>query len=273
MKIKLSSLILLFIVGLLQAQTDQILQDKVYRFKFGTEITECKADGKPILIVATGAPAGAAPSVPKTKIAEKDWKFEIDKVLGDKIVITFINWKNDNEESLLLTQRNNNFVLDDNNDRRYFFLSKEDLKSYAEVVPAFITIEFGTVTIPIKIRPGNGDNVPLDFYGNFNAGVGLNFKINKFASLYSGISITSVPVDSETTNGNITSATNAAALTPTLGLIKEVGKVQVGVFAGFDFLSRELGKNWIYQGRRWFGIGVGFNIFSVSSGKENADPQ
>ncbi|WP_299128804.1 hypothetical protein [uncultured Winogradskyella sp.] len=150
----------------------------------------------------------------------------------------------------MLIQRNLAYVRTDDGEQNFFSISKKDFDTYTEVIPAMIDIEFGTVTIPIKIRTGNGDNVPLDFYGNFNAGIGLNFKVRKFVSLYSGISITSVPVDSETTNGNITSATNAAALTPTIGLIKDIDRVQFGLFMGFDFLARDLGKNWIYQGRR-----------------------
>lgn len=134
--------------------------------------------------------------------------------------------------------------------------------------PSWFDAQFGTATIPIKIRPGNREkNIPFDFNGNFNAGVGLNFKLRKIPfKFYGGISITSVPTDSLTTKGFIKTPTNSAALTPTIGLIQDVSGVQIGAFIGFDYLARDLGRNWLYQGRRWFGIGISANIFELSSG-------
>ena len=267
MKTRLISCIFLFAFGIIQSQNTKIIEDKIYRFKFGVELTECTTEGKPLMLPALGVAPGTS-AVPKIMVAEKGWEFMIDKVLDDNVVITFINWI---ESDATLIQRNKDFVYDSS--RKYFLLSHDKLKSTTEIVPSRVEIEFGTVTIPIKIRPGNGEHIPLDFYGNFNAGVGLSFKLRNFINLYSGISITSVPVDSETTNGVITSTTNAAALTPTIGVLKEVGQAQFGLFIGFDFLSRNLGENWIYQGRRWFGIGIGYNIFSISKGQEDPDPQ
>ncbi|RKE95163.1 hypothetical protein [Ichthyenterobacterium magnum] len=265
MKTRILIYLFLFAFSTLQSQNSEIIEDKVYRFKFGIELIECKTNGEPVIDMLSGSPSA---TTYKSIIAEKGWKFRIDKILENNVVITFINWVGTDP---VLAQRNKDFVYD--NDKKYFLLTKDKLKRSSEIVSARIEIEFGTVTIPIKIRPGNGENIPLDFYGNFNAGVGLSFRLRNILDIYSGISITSVPVDSETTNGVITSTTNAAALTPTFGVLKEVGKAQFGLFVGFDFLSRNLGKNWTYQGRRWFGIGIGYNIFSVSKGQENVKGQ
>jgi len=247
----------------LYAQNDfKPKEDKTYEFRFGTELTPCDVKGDPI--------HGAS-----IQVAEKGWQVKIDKVLRKKgiVVLYFLKWKETNVD---LKSRNSSLVFSNASavsKRKYYSLPILYFNESLKITESIFSFEFGTVTIPIKIRPGNGDNIPLDFYGNFNAGVGLNLKIKDFVGVYGGISITTVPVDKETTNGLITTPTNAAALTPTIGLIKEVAGVQIGAFIGFDFLSRELGENWIYQGRRWFGIGVGVNLFDVSSGKTSSDPQ
>lgn len=260
--------------------------DKVYVLNYGMELTECETDGTPV-----------SPS--STIVANKGWEVRIDKVLtaDDKVVIYFLKWKESNPK---LTQRNDQLVektvaipavpaqtdgegnivvaaipAKTKNERVYFYLTLDDFKKGLSKKKSDIDIQFGTATIPIKIRPGNDEGIPFDFNGNFNAGVGLSIKFNSFygINLYTGISITSVPVDEKTSNGIVTSATNAGALTPTIGIIKEIGPVQVGGFIGFDYLSRELGENWIYQGRRWFGVGVGVNIFDVSRGARGGDTQ
>ena len=158
--------------------------------------------------------------------------------------------------------------------RVYYKIPISTFHKRLKIRPSALDIEFGTATIPIKIRPGNKEKgIPFDFYGNFNAGVGLNIKVRNAFAVFGGISITSVPVDSLTTRGFLNSTTNAAALTPTFGLIKEVSGVQIGAFIGVDYLSRDLGKNWLYQGRRWFGIGISANIFKISSGASEAETQ
>jgi hypothetical protein len=251
--------VFLFISMTFYSQSDlKFKDDKVFKFKVGMEVVPSNVDGSPIEDAAK-------------VIASRGWKVKIDNLINSKnvVVFHFLTWNDDNGNNLKLLTRNTSLVYDSEiGNYMYYTLTIEEFNTYMIVSKAWVEIEFGTVTIPIKIRPGNSDNIPLDFYGNFNAGVGLNFKFRKFIDIYSGISITTVPVDNETTNGVITSPTNAAALTPTFGIIKELGKAQVGVFLGFDFLSRNLGDNWIYQGRRWFGIGVGVNIFDVSTGAE-----
>nr|WP_299382242.1 hypothetical protein [Allomuricauda sp.] len=250
------------------------------------ELTECETDGTPI-------------SPLNTIVANKGWEVRIDKVLSetDQVVIYFLRWEENNQKLVLrnkqLVEKTINIPAipaqkdglgnitvaavpaKTKNERVYFYLTIDDFKKGVSKKKSAIDVQFGTATIPIKIRPGNDEGIPFDFNGNFNAGVGLSIKLNSFhgINIYTGISITSVPVDEETSNGIVTSATNAGALTPTIGIIKEIGPVQVGGFIGFDYLSRELGQNWIYQGRRWFGVGVGVNIFDVSGGARGGNTQ
>lgn len=235
--------------------------DKVYKFKYGKQIDRCTVEGEPIK-----DPNDRVIQV----LAEKGTEIKVDKIINDEIVFTFLRWKG---TSASVKKLNTKYFKGANNERKYFKLSKSVFLESIKLVEPKVLLEFGTATIPIKIRPGDGEDIPLDFYGNFNAGLGVSVKIRKFVNIYGGISLTSVPVDSITTKGIITSPTNASALTPTFGIIKEIGRVQLGGFVGWDFLSRELGKNWIYQGRPWYGIGIGFNIFTINRDSKTDDTQ
>jgi len=279
-------LLIIFCLNIYSQDNYKFEGDKIYVFKYGLKLQECDAEGNL--------------TSPNPTYANKGWEVRIDKVLksDDKVIIYFIKWVDKNSPKL--QKRNSEIVektvnipavaavLDGGGkvitpaapattkqQRVYFYLSLDEFKKGLRKKKSAIDIKFGTATIPIKIRPGNDDGIPFDFNGNFNAGVGLATEFNFLSGLdiYTGISITSVPVDEKTTNGIVTSATNAGALTPTIGIIKDLGPVQVGGFIGFDFLSRELGENWIYQGRRWFGIGVGVNLFDISSGANKSDSQ
>ncbi|WP_299128803.1 hypothetical protein [uncultured Winogradskyella sp.] len=89
MKNTLTTLILFCYCILAFGQSSKIYKDKVHRFKFGTEVTECDFQGNPYLLLED---EDDERTIPKIMIAQKGWEFEIDKILDDKIIITFINW-------------------------------------------------------------------------------------------------------------------------------------------------------------------------------------
>ncbi|MDE1206012.1 hypothetical protein [Tenacibaculum larymnensis] len=248
-------------LSIMSQSLKNIDSDKVYKFKFGKIITRCSAegvtendtDGKPIKIQV-----------------DKNREINVDRIINDEVIFTFLWWSGDSENAKSLNAK---YYENTAKKRMYFKMPRQKFLESVKVVEPRVLLEFGTATIPIKIRPGDGEEIPLDFYGNFNAGIGMSIKFRNFINLYGGISLTSVPVDSITTKGVITSPTNASALTPTMGIIKEVGNVQIGGFVGWDFLSRNLGKNWIYQGRPWYGVGIGFNIFTISRESKEEDTQ
>ena len=86
-----------------------------------------------------------------------------------------------------------------------------------------------------------------------------------------GLNLTSVSVDSEVIQGFLQVETSAAALTPVIGMIKSIKNFQVGLFVGADYLSRDLAKNWVYQGKPWFGVGIGLGIFKISQSQKEKD--
>jgi hypothetical protein len=47
----------------------------------------------------------------------------------------------------------------------------------------------------------------------------------------------------------------------------EVNRLQVGLFIGQDRISQPKEANWAFQGKSWFGLGLGYAIFGSPSDK------
>lgn len=232
--------------------------------------------------------------------AQKGWKFVEDHKIKGGIVFSFLEWDNNDT-------KNDSFYADYKTvDRRFlgiktkeikeeeqlklFFLSDTNIKRFTKVVEkkepkkSFVT---GALTIPIKVRPGgtaldgDGNRIrPFDFTGEVNIGlsVGLRLAIkgtdNKLFVIPSlGLNLTSVSIDENTVqNDIISSSTNASSLSPFIGGVLEYDGLQLLLMIGWDHLSGRIGENWVYQGKPWYGLGVGFNIFNTKAGKpQNKD--
>jgi hypothetical protein len=225
-------------------------------------------------------------------IAEKGWRFTIDQPDASGYIIKFLKWNGDNNpknQTIYATvttaqviDKKANTINIKEEAINYYHISKSDFDSYVKTfvqenpLLSFVT---GAITVPIKIRPG-GDKVdsegnklrPFDFTGDINIGLSIGLRIRLDAKAKSflipsaGINLTSVSIDENTIkNGVITSKTNASSLTPFIGLVGEYDNFQIALLTGWDRLSGKTGENWIYQGKPWFGIGLGYNIFNTSN--------
>ncbi len=132
------------------------------------------------------------------------------------------------------------------------------------------------ITIPVKVRFGNEKSEPLaegererffDFEGNYNIGItgGYRIRINQNGSNYLtglvGFNIGSTKVTPET--ADVETDSNRSILTPFTGLMVEFSEFQIGAFVGWDHVSGQLSKSWVYQGKPWLGLGIGYNIFAT----------
>lgn len=218
------------------------------------------------------------------EIAQKEWRFVIDQEIASGYVIRFLKWNKNSPQNEKFYEAKTN-----KGERLYFYITttqfNDNVEKYVNKNPrwSFVT---GAITIPIKIRPG-GDKKdtegnllrPFDFTGEVNVGLSIGLRIkmgsnnSKFFLIPStGINLTAISVDESTvTNGFVTSKTNASSLTPFIGLICEYDSFQIALMTGWDNLSGRTGENWIYQGKPWFGIGLGYNIFNTSNNKPNND--
>lgn len=129
----------------------------------------------------------------------------------------------------------------------------------------------GSLVMPFKLRPGYGRLGEFEFATDvaLNAIFSYKFSLNRYQpwfitpTLSTGISV--IQVDSSSTFGKIADSQNLAGFSLSLGCLFEFNKIQVGMFVGSDLLSKNSKYNWINQGRPWFSIGIGYQLFTVST--------
>lgn len=149
------------------------------------------------------------------------------------------------------------FNATESGDAKYFLIAADVLKERAKTYHrlSFLPgITAGTAIVPIKMRFGD-----FDFSKDFTIGstVGASWRIShnheSYVSLLIGFGVTSVTVDT----------VDHAAITPTLGLVFEFPKnIQLGIFTGWDFISKNDLPEWDYQGKTWLSVGIGYTILS-----------
>ena len=227
----------------------------------------------------------------KLLIAQSGWRFKIDQEVESGLLIQFIDWGEDEPSTITAfnAQLTNNNTESKSNgtgiqlsEEPYYLITKaifeKNTQEYKEPDPKF-SFSGGVLTVPIKIRPAgddvdeNGDKVrPFDFGGDINIGLtaGLRLRLDKskktFLTATAGINITAVSIDENSVRGGaVTSKTNAASLTPVTGIIFEYNEFQLMGAIGWDRLAGETGENWVYQGKPWFGVGLGYKIFNTSN--------
>lgn len=249
---------------------DKDMKKGVHQFTQVTELQEANALG------TTKKDAGGT-IIKKT--AEKGDLFTIDRILSNgDYVIRFLPWKKD-------TNPKNDLLYKENEENLYFILSKAEYTLSAERHEKKGNVTVGASTTLIKIRPGSGDelitnnkggsyNVPFDFANDFNLGLMFGWKHQQSKdpelahNFLFGLGITSISVDSLTTQGFVTTKSNQAALTWSLGYVFEYNKFQIGAFTGVDLMAGEVGRNWIYRKRPWIGVNLGFSIFKAQGTKD-----
>lgn len=174
------------------------------------------------------------------------------------------------------------------NDRErviYFKLPRSLFQTACDERLAKCGFTFGALVMPIKMRFGSnktmtttpsGGGTPITthnknftFSGEISAGlvVGVKHDFNNRSSLslLTGISLTSIPIDDESTGGFVASPTNVSAISWPIGALLQFDRVQFGLFVGLDYLSGEVAHHWKYKDNLWLGIGIGFSIFTVRS--------
>ncbi|MCU7548165.1 hypothetical protein OCK74_03525 [Chitinophagaceae bacterium LB-8] len=212
------------------------------------------------------------------KTVERGWEFTIDRITKDgDYVISFLEWRSNDT-------LNKEYVVE-NERSKYFILPKAEYELSAQKWEKKGGFTVGAATTLVKIRPGSGDDlkkggyrVPFDFDNDFNLGLLFGwkhqqtFEPNEIAhNFLAGFGITSIGVDSTTTQGYVKVKSNQSALTLSLGYLFEYNKFQIGAFAGYDLVAGEVGRQWIYRNRPWIGINLGFSIFKAQGTKEKQD--
>lgn len=246
-------------------------------------------------------------------IAKKNLKFTTYETKDDNVLIKFWNFKNEvihpqiSEYEIILKSmkdvkdlydRDGNKLkfdvfdsiteliksestkyISEETDGKYFLI---DIKDFNQKVSEYYgkgySFVWGFSIIPIKIRQKTSSSnfkFNTGFSLGVNAGVERSIASRKKQSIASvfGIGISTVEVEPFEVNNLISENSNEKAFTPSFGLIYTYENFQIGFFSGIDYLSGEMGSNWRYKNRPWFGFGLGFTIFqkNKTSGTESGN--
>jgi hypothetical protein len=261
--------VLLISVGFLLLSKFTYSQESTifYKLKGETILQECSATGDSIGIKAV--PGGS--------------KFTIVNLKGDNYIIRFWQWQVDTTEAKALNTKTDsrhnknekqiksnyekylNFNVDiskSTSTLRYFIISKSAIDFFTEKITQKWSATYGVAVLPFKYRSQNGDFLKDLSISNLG-GIKLSPNNGKCSvSLLIGIGISSVTLDSLNTSGIITKQQDRAAITLPIGLVLQYEKLQIGLFTGWDWLSKRSIDGWDYQGKNWLALGIGISIFS-----------
>lgn len=234
---------------------------------------------------------GANPKDPITVL--KGSLFTVERVTdnGD-LVIKFLTWhlpkaSAKNRYDIALDNREKyNFKSDPSkgvnsltkqNDNVKFFLLEKNIfdKSCSEyTIQQRWNITFGTLTTPFKFR-----HDPFLFTTNLNLGTSVSFQKKFFTNwswgIVAGLSLSSVVLDSFSTKGIVMTSTDRPAVTPSLHGMIGYKNINITLGIGWDIINKTstLENSWIYNGKRWIGVGIGVSLFNSSSTPETTKPQ
>lgn len=250
----------------LHGQTKQPDAGTTYAFKVAVPVWECGIDGKTVPSGTKAiAPAGA--------------KFRYIESPADTspVVIQFLVWKDTAQREFRL------FNTSDKTGTgvKTFCVTKAHFDKLSERVYAkwweSRQLAAGTLLLPVKMR--GRDHRPFDFSKDVTLGTAAGFKLRinetreEYANILVGVGLTSVALDSVNTLGAVHESTDRAALTWTTGLMIEIDRFQFGAFVGQDRLSQPNQKDWVYQGKLWLALGLGYSLFGSGGTEKPAGAQ
>lgn len=153
-----------------------------------------------------------------------------------------------------------------------FTVANTDLAAFAKVVEYEDRLAVGLLSLPFKARPQNG----MTFDTEFNLNLTLNTRIGSLlGSSFNwqiGAGIGSVGLNTSNASGLTgEQAQDVALLTGLTGLMLQYKRVQVGLYAGVDFINNQKEYNWESNGNMWLGFGVGYDLFQISASPNSSN--
>jgi hypothetical protein len=161
-----------------------------------------------------------------------------------------------------------NLPVEDFSTYTYFYITKAQLDFKARpITRSNLDLVVGNVITPVKLR-----FAPFDFTKDITLGstFGVKYsfakKQNAAVDGLLGIGVSSLTIDSTSSQGKTQQPVDLLAFSTSLGIVVEFGNAQVGAFLGFDFISNKNQNeyNWIYRNKPWISFGLGYSIFSFN---------
>ena len=248
----------------------------IYRLERDTPLYPCEITGKPLdetLAFYETAPEGCKVQKLRTKtIDEKE--YYVIKVLLYRKESSYYD-KLNNAEFIYRKLEQKYSSLDKGSlrkitdyDKSYFLIESSELSDQNKVYSksSFWKPDFtyGVITIPFKLRNG-----PFDVSKEVNLGTSIGARWyssrknpNRSIDGVIGLGLTSVAIDSLSTDGRITDSESLSTFSVYGGIVFEFSVIQVGAFLGWDHALRGNENNWRYHGKPWVGLGIGTAVFS-----------
>ena len=157
---------------------------------------------------------------------------------------------------------------------KVYTISRNDFNQYHQPVEKIDRIKLGILALPYKARSVEGS---LSFDTEFSLNTTLNINLYQFKNTTSlnlllGSGIGNIGLNSSNATGlDADEAIDAATLTFLAGPMVEYNRIQMGLYFGYDYINNQRVFQWNGNGKLWFGIGIGYNIFTIS--KENNTKQ
>ncbi|MGC4042003.1 MAG: hypothetical protein QM710_14760 [Flavobacterium sp.] len=147
-----------------------------------------------------------------------------------------------------------------------YTLKRSDFDAFAIRVENHDRWAVGLLSLPFKARPQDG----MSFDTEFNLNLTLNtylFQVRGSSlNLQAGAGIGSVGLNTSNASGMTNDeAEDVALLTGLAGVMIQYKRVQIGLYAGVDFINNQKHYNWESNGNLWLGFGVGYDLFQVSA--------
>ncbi|EDP97118.1 hypothetical protein U8527_02190 [Kordia algicida OT-1] len=133
---------------------------------------------------------------------------------------------------------------------------------------------YGVMTLPIKVRFGNGNERFFNLEENLNLGFTFGYqrqlpsRVKQSINFLGGVGISRVTFNEDTIPNATTEEETAAALMLNIGCLYQYETFQVGAFFGTDLIPRSVGKSWAFQGKPWLGIAIGVSLFTNDKEKQ-----
>lgn len=191
-----------------------------------------------------------------THLAE-GYIYKVVKIEGNKTQLKALNFDIDDDKiNADLYNSKIYTVLDTDLDDNY------TIKEYKD------KLSIGIITLPFKYRPQNKES----FETEFNINTTLNYSIVNFYNasfnIQGGTGFGSVRLDELNSNVSAENAVNAISLGFIVGPMVQYKNVQFGLYSGVDIINNNSQLNWSHNGKLWFGLGIGYNLFKIDVGAE-----
>lgn len=231
----------------------------------------------------------AQKSNPITIVEEKQTAFPLEFIIpntltiqGEYTEVQFLDIEDEMEKTVFSLdgksstklKSNNDYINSSDNGKRFFIKTTELSKfledgnieqQFKRWTPKLIT--GATIATPFKFRPKIRDKnyifTPELSLGPF---IGANFRMDKRLPIFFN-AIASAGINSINIQDNVQIEKDgkdglALGFYGSIGAVIQVNDFQIGALYGYDFVSGEMGKNWLYNEKPWFSFSIGFNFLS-----------